>query len=45
MKRKIKNLNVYDKEKLIRVKASYYGYLKRASTGFLQFFWDINLRK
>ncbi len=45
MRRKIKNLNVYDKEKLIRVKASYYGYLKRASTGFLQFFWDINLRK
>ena len=37
IKRKIKYLSVYDKEKLVRVKASYYGYMKRASTKFLQY--------
>ncbi len=37
MKRKIKYLTINDKEKLIRVKASYYGYMKRASTNFLQY--------
>ena len=41
IKRKIKNLSIYDQEKLMRVKASYYGYLKRASTGFLQFSFKI----
>ena len=35
IRRKIKYLDLYDKEKLVRVKASYYGYLKIASTNFL----------
>lgn len=35
IRRKIKCLDLYDKEKLVRVKVSYYGYLKIASTNFL----------
>ena len=37
IKRKIKYLSIYDKDKLVRVKASYYGYMKRASTNYLQY--------
>ena len=35
IKRKIKYLSHYDKEKLIRVKASYYGYMKIANSNYL----------
>ena len=41
IKRKIKYLSIYDKDKLVRVKASYYGYMKRASTNCLQYNLDI----
>ena len=37
IKRKLKYLNKYDKEKLIRVKASYYGYMKNANSKYLQY--------
>ena len=35
IKRKIKYLSIYDKEKLIMVKASYYGYMKIANSNYL----------
>ena len=35
IKRKIKYLSHYDKEKLIMVKASYYGYMKIANSNYL----------
>ena len=41
IKRKIKYLSIYDKDKLVRVKASYYGYMKRASTNYLQYNFKI----
>ena len=41
IKRKIKYLSIYDKEKLVRVKASYYGYMMRASTNCLQYKFKI----
>ena len=41
IKRKIKYLDLHDKEKLVRVKASYYGYMMRASTNCLQYNLDI----
>lgn len=41
IKRKIKYLSIYDKDKLVRVKASYYGYMKRASTNYLQYKFKI----
>ena len=42
IRRKIKYLDLYDKDKLVRVKASYYGYMKRASTNYLQYSLKIN---
>ena len=41
IKRKIKYLSIYDKDKLVRAKASYYGYMKRASTNYLQYKFKI----
>ena len=41
IKRKIKYLDLHDKEKLVRVKASYYGYMMRASTNYLQYKFKI----
>lgn len=37
IKRKIKYLSIHDQEKLVRVKASYYGYMKNANSKFLQY--------
>ena len=37
IKRKIKYLTIHDKEKLIKVKASYYGYMMRADSKCLQY--------
>ena len=44
IKRKIKYLSIYDKDKLVRVKASYYGYMMRASTNYLQYKLDIKVK-
>ena len=41
IRRKIKYLDLNDKEKLVRVKASYYGYMMRASTNYLQYKFKI----
>lgn len=44
LKRKIKYLSIYDKDKLVRVKASYYGYMIKSSTNYLQYKLDIKVK-
>lgn len=44
LKRKIKYLSIYDKDKLLRVKDLYYGYIMKSSTNYLQYKLDIKAK-